>query len=425
MDFSKIGNLMYSWATDLFPLNRSITGDGTRETLKYIQKIVPGMTIHEVPSGTKSFDWTVPDEWSIESAYIEDVYGNRIVDFQLNNLHVVGYSEPIDAWMSLSELDKHLHSLPLQPDLIPYVTTYYESNWGFCIADRERKKLQPGEYHVVVRSRIESGFMTYGEYLIPGDTNEEILLSTYVCHPSLANNEISGPVVTVGLILWLQSLPRKFTYRVVFVPETIGAIYYLSIHLNRLKKLTRAGFVVTCVGDDRSYSFLPSRHGATLADKVARHVLEFSVDDYKEYSFLDRGSDERQYCSPGVDLPVASLMRSKYGEYPEYHTSADDLSLISPEGLQGGFRVIRDVIHIIENNSKIIAKMYCEPQMGKRGIENNKTNSIIGVKSADIMNVLAYADGTNDLVDIANTINVYAIDAINLVNELRRADLIY
>jgi aminopeptidase-like protein len=421
----EIGDLMYGWAEDLFPFNRSITGNGVRETLNYLKRLIPDLVIHEVPSGVKAFDWTVPEEWNIESAYIENHHGVRIVDFNNNNLHVVGYSIPIDAWMSLDELDLHLHSIPMQPDVIPYETSYYELGWGFCITDRQRKSLEPGVYHVVINSRLESGSMTYAECIIPGDTADEILLSTYVCHPSLANNEISGPVVSVGLIQWINTLrARKYTYRIVFVPETIGAIYYISKHLQHLKKVTQAGFVVTCVGDDRNYSFLPSRKGNTLSDRVARHVFDYSVKDYKEYSYLDRGSDERQYCSPGVDLPIASMMRSKYGTYPEYHTSADDLSMISAKGLYGGFRVIRDAIYILENNVTIRSKFPCEPQMCRRDIENNKIDSITGVKSSDIMNILAYADGTQDLIEIAETVGLYVVDLLDLVNQLRKYELV-
>jgi aminopeptidase-like protein len=407
MDFEmNIGKQMYGWVRDLFEVNRSITGEGVRETLGYLSNLIPNFEIHSIKSGSKVFDWTVPDEWSINSAYISDEAGNKILDFSENNLHVVGYSTPIDRWIDLEELKEHLHTLPGQPDAIPYVTSYYSKNWGFCMTHNKKCSLKRGKYKVCIDSKIYPGFLNYGELIIPGETSEEILISTYICHPSMANNELSGPVVSSALARWLQSLnQRKYTYRIIFIPETIGSISYLSKNIDRMKKSTIAGFVVTCVGDDLTYSFMPSRDGNTLADRAALHILKNNVKEFDRYSFLDRGSDERQYCSPGVDLPVCSIMRSKYGTYPEYHTSLDDLSFISPEGLEGGFTIIKKTIQALEVNNYYTSLSICEPQLGRRGLYPNISTKDTFAKTRTIMNLLAYADGKIDLIELANLID--------------------
>lgn len=400
------GREMYELATELFPICRSLTGDGVRQTLKILQRELPELRTYEVPSGTQCFDWTVPPEWNIDDAYVIDPDGKKIIDFKASNLHVVGYSTPIDTYLSLDELQEHLYSLPEHSGAIPYVTSYYKERWGFCLTHTQRLALQPGQYRAVIKSRLAPGALTYGELILEGEEKREIFLSTYICHPSLANNEISGPVVQVQLAKWLQSLPnRRYTYRIIFIPETIGSIVYLSRNASHLKAAMIAGFNLSCLGDDRSFSFLPSRKGTTLSDRMALHVLKAMAPDFIKYSFLTRGSDERQYCSPGIDLPVASIMRSMYGTYPEYHTSLDDLSLISPSGLFGGYSALHRSLFCLENIRTYQTTVLCEPQLGKRGLYPTLGTTAKALAVQAMMDLIAYSTGNEDLLTIAETIN--------------------
>ena len=419
------GQALLDFARQLFPICRSITGNGLRQTLAIIQERLPEMQIHEVASGTQAFDWIVPDEWNIRDAYLLDPEGRKIIDFQQNNLHVVNYSAPIDITLDLEQLQSHLHSLPDEPNAIPYVTSYYEKRWGFCLSDRQRSQLKPGNYRAVIDSSLEPGHLTYGELLIPGTKSEEIFLSTYVCHPSMANNELSGPTVATFLASWLQQwVERKYSYRIVFIPETIGSLVYLSRNLAVMQKRIQAGFNLTCLGDDRCYSYLPSRQEDSLADRVVQHVLCHTDPTYHRYSFLDRGSDERQYCSPGIDLPVASLMRSKYGSYPEYHTSLDNFEVVTAEGLLGGFTALRRCIEAIEGNERLKITVQGEPQLGRRGLYPTLSNKTSAASTRSLMHLLAYADGNRDLLDIAEKIATPIWELLPLVQTLKSHKLL-
>ncbi|MBD1381930.1 DUF4910 domain-containing protein [Bacillus sp. IB182487] len=417
------GEKMHQLMKKLYPICRSITGDGVRETLRIIQEVIP-LKINEVPSGTKVFDWEIPKEWNIRDAYILDEDGNRVVDFKKNNLHVISYSIPVDKVVTLEELQNHLYSLEDQPDAIPYITSYYKERWGFCISHNQRKKLKEGKYRVYIDSELKEGSLTYGELIIPGECEEEIFLSTYVCHPSMANNELSGPVLTTYLAKWIISRPRKYTLRIIFIPETIGSITYLSRNLAEMKKNIIAGYNISCVGDERGYSYLSSRDGNTLADRVAINILTFNKLDFITYSFLERGSDERQYCSPGIDLPVASIMRSKFGEYPEYHTSLDNLELVTAAGLQGSLDIYKQCIELIERNETYKVNCFGEPQLGKRGLYPTLSTKESGRIVRDMMNFLAYADGEKDLVEISQLIHVPVWELFPIIDKLYQNDLI-
>ncbi len=422
-----IGIAMYQLCEKLFPLCRSITGDGVRNTLAILKEVVAEIKIHEVPSGRKVFDWTVPKEWKIRDAWIKNSKGEKIIDFQKSNLHVMGYSTAINKKVSLDELKKYIYTQQDQPDAIPYVTSYYKERHGFCMSQNQLDSLPEDIYHMYIDSELFDGSLTYGELIIPGETDQEVLFSTYLCHPSMANNELSGPAVSVYLAKWLLNLPKQhYTYRFVYIPETIGSIAYLSQadHLSTMKKNTVAGWVISCVGDDRTYSYIASRYGNTLSDRITKNVLRFICPNYKSYSFLDRGSDERQYNAPGVDLPVCGICRSKYGEYPEYHTSKDNLELISPRGLMGAYDAICQCVQILEHNAKYKIQCLCEPQLGRRGLYPtiSQKGSYDEVKA--MVDFIAYADGTNDLIDVSEIINVPAIDLLPVIKKLKTSGLI-
>lgn len=423
-----IGTELHGWIRDLLPIPRSLTGEGVRATLQYLDDILGGACLQrtEVPSGTRVFDWEVPDEWHVREAYLVGPDGRKRCAFGANPLHLVGYSEPVRARMSLSSLQERLHSLPEMPNAIPYVTSYYRRTWGFCLSQGERDSLPDGDYDVVIDSVLQPGSLTYADYVLPGRSEEEVLLSSYVCHPAMANNELSGPVVTVAIMRWLKSLPnRRYTYRMVLGPETIGAIAYLSRNLAHMKQRLVAGFVLTCIGDDGPFSCVHSRYGDTLADRLVRSVLHhYYPTKSREHSFLERGSDERQYCSPGVDLPVVTLMRTKFGSYPEYHTSADDLSLVTPTALAASFNFVRMCIELLEINVRPEALVACEPQLGRRNLYASLSSKGSAALSRVYRDVLAYADGRNDIFEMAALLDRDPLQIFEAAALLREHELI-
>ena len=381
---------------------RSPTGKGTLDTLKFIKGIHPEMTIQSHASGSRVFDWEIPHEWNIQDAYIQHESGQRFAEFSKHPLHVLGYSIPCDRKLDKKKLLEHIHTQPDQPDFIPYVTSYYADRWGFCMSENEKNKLPEGRYRAVIRASKKPGVLNLGELILPGNTDEEIFFSTYVCHPAMANNELSGPLVATALATHIKEHhpgPR-YTYRFVFVPETIRAIAYLSDHLSHLKRHVKAGFVLSCLGDERAYSHIESRLGNSLADTALAAAL-LGKKNKTTYSFLERGSDERQYCSPGVDLPVCTFCRSKYGEFPEYHTSADDLSFVTPRGLEGSLGVLKTLVDAFEIGPSPRATTPCEPQLGKRNLYPTISQKHSADHLRTRMDVLAYADGHHTPFDLA------------------------
>ena len=427
MGISK-GEEIYNLVKELFPICRSLSGDGVRESLQilsdYMEKDGIKLEQKEVPTGTEVFDWTVPKEWKIREAYIEDKNGTKIIDMKENNLHVMGYSTPVDNWVSLEELKKVVYTQSNQPDVIPYVTSYYNERYGFCMSQNQLDALEDGEYHIYIDSELFEGSLTYGEVVIPGESEQEILLTSYICHPSMANNECSGPALLAELMRYVKKMPcRKYTYRFVLNPETIGSLVYISKNLEHLKKHVVAGIVLSCVGDDRAYSIVHSRYADTLADKSLECILKRKK-HFEEYSFLKRGSDERQYNAPGIELPVVGYCRSKYGTYPEYHTSADDMGMVSPSGFQGSYNALTQWMECMEYNGYYKMKVLGEPQLGKRGLYptvSQKTN-YGGVMT--MMHFITYCDGRNDLFDIANIIDVDPYKLLPIAKKLIENDLL-
>ena len=397
----------------LFPICRSITGNGVRKTLSEIKKNFPKLKIFQQASQTKVFDWKVPPEWNIKNAYVIDKYGDKIIDFKLNNLHIINYSIPINKYVLKKEFFKHLYSLPRQPEAIPYLTSYYKKYWGFCVTHKQKlsfdKKYQKNDrFKVVINTSLNiKGNLTFGELILKGKTKQEILISTYICHPSMANNELSGPVVSMSLInYFFKKKNLKKTIRFLFIPETIGSITYLSKNLNYLKKNVVGGFNLSCIGDDRAYSCMTTKYGNTLSDKVIISAYKKLKIKFKKFSFLDRGSDERQYNSPGIDLPIASIFRTKYGDYPEYHTSLDNFDVVSIKGLTGGFKVAKTAVNLLLDMVIPKTSILCEPHMSKRGLYPSLSTKNANKTVRNYMNFIQYADGKNDLDQISKIINL-------------------
>jgi len=395
------GEEMYRLIEELYPICRSITGDGLRATLRRIQQEIP-IAIHEVPTGTPVFDWTVHREWNIRDAYVKHAAGERVVDFRRSNLHVVNYSVPIRARMPLAELKEHLQALPDRPDWIPYRTSYYKETWGFCLSQRMLDALPEGEYEVLIDSSLEDGHLSYGEYLLPGESLDEVLISCHSCHPSLCNDNLSGIAVAVSLAQELAERPRRYSYRFLFIPGTIGAITWLSQNEDAISRI-RHGLVLAGVGDPGRFSYKKSRCGNAEVDRAAAHVLEKSGQPFEIAEFSPYGYDERQYCSPGINLAVGRFSRSPHGTFPEYHTSADNLDFVGPSALAQSLAMCRKVFGVLENN-----KTYqnqnpeCEPQLGKRGLYRaigGQTDA--GAREMAMLWVLNLSDGTHSLLDIA------------------------
>jgi aminopeptidase-like protein len=401
LDLNEIGQEMYQLMTRLYPICRSITGDGFRASVRLLQQHIP-LEIHEVPSGTPVFDWTVPKEWNIRDAYVKNAGGEKVIDFQQSNLHVVNYSIPIHQKMSLAELRDHLFSIPDQPEWIPYRTSYYKENWGFCLSHRQLQSLEEGEYEVYIDASLEAGHLTYGEYYLPGQTGDEVLISCHSCHPSLCNDNLSGMALATFLAKSLGQLSLRYSYRFLFIPGAIGAITWLCLNETQVNRI-KHGLVVACVGDPGKSTYKKSRQGEAEIDRAARHVLKHSGQDYEIVDFSPYGYDERQYCSPGFNLSVGSLTRTPHGRYPEYHTSADNLDLVQPAYLADSLAKYLAVVNVLENNQKYLnTNPKCEPQLGKRGLYG----ALGGQKEAKINElamlwVLNLADGRHSLLDIA------------------------
>jgi aminopeptidase-like protein len=388
----------------LWPLLRSITGEGLRTSLEILAEVVPLERI-EVPSGTQVFDWSIPPEWRVRAAYVVAPNGERILDVADHTLHLLNYSTQFRGKLSRSELDEHLYSLPEQPQAIPYVRSYYEPRWGFCLPHEQRMALPDGDFEVVVDTEHFDGALSIGEVILPGDERDEVLLSTNLCHPSLANNELSGPLVAAYLYRRLAALPhRRYTYRFVFLPETIGSLAYLSLRGDHLRERVVAGYVITCVGLDTQCVYKRSRRGDSLADRVALHALAERGQPFTDLHFFpDDGSDERQYCSPGFDLPLGSLMRGMYASYPEYHTSLDNKALISFPALQETIDIYEQVLRVLEANRHYRRVLpQGEPNLGRRGLYPTLAIRYSNEPRSALLWLLNYADGKNDLLTIAS-----------------------
>jgi aminopeptidase-like protein len=391
---------MYELIRRLFSICRSITGDGVRETLRIVGELIP-LTVHEVASGTQAFDWTVPKEWNIRDAYIKDAQGNRVVDFRANNLHVVSYSAPVHETMRLSELRPHLHSLPEQPQLIPYRTSYYEENWGFCLSHQQRESLPEGDYEVLIDSTLSDGNLTYGECLLSGASDDEVLIYTHTCHPSLANDNLTGIAVSTFLARLLAPVERRYSYRFVFAPGTIGSLVWLSRNQHRLSRIRHA-LVAVSLGDSGCLRYKRSRNGDAEIDHAVQHALKHSAAEHELEEFSPYGYDERQFGSPGINLPVGRLSRSANGGYPEYHTSADNLALVQPDSLSASLSACADIVEILEHNSRYLnTTPFGEPQLGRRGLFRKTGGGLVPEREMAMLWTLNLSDGTHSLLDIA------------------------
>ena len=405
LDLDALGEEMHGFIGRLYPICRSITGQGVRDTLAIATEIAP-LTVHEVPSGTPVFDWTVPDEWNVREAWVKDPSGRKVVDFADHSLHLLNYSVPFAGKVSRAELEQHLHSLPGQPDLIPYRTSYYQPAWGFCLSHRLREALPDGEYEVLIDSSLEPGSLTYGELVLPGRSEREVLVSCHVCHPSLANDNLSGLAVCLCLARELASLARRYTYRFLFIPGTIGSITWLALHRDQAARIAH-GLVAANLGDPGGFTYKRSRRGDAEIDRAVPLALAGAGLGLSQLDFVPFGYDERQYCSPGFDLPVGSLTRTPWGRYPEYHTSADDLGLVRPASLAGSLAAYLEVVAVLEGNRRYRnLSPFCEPQLGRRGLYGSVGGASAKERELALLWVLnqfdgGQSDGERSLLDVA------------------------
>jgi aminopeptidase-like protein len=402
IDKNDVGKEMYGLIEELHPICRSITGNGARRSLDILKKHIP-LTIQEIPTGTQVFDWTVPKEWNIKDACIKNSKGDKVIDFQDSNLHVVNYSVPTRKKMTLAELKDHLHTIPEHPDWIPYRTSYYKETWGFCLSHNQFLKLEDDDYEVLIDSSLKDGHLTYGEYYLNGRYGDEILISCHICHPSLCNDNLSGIAVSTFLAKYLSPLSLKFSYRFLFIPGTIGSITWLSLSESSVSKI-KHGLVLACVGDSGRYTYKKSRLGNAEIDRIVMNILKHSGEENKAIDFSPYGYDERQYCSPGFNLPVGCFMRTPYGEYPEYHTSADNLDFVQPGYLSASFSMLLSILSVIESNDRYLSlNSKCEPQLGRRGLYDHLGGRADSkARQLAMLWVLNLSDGNHTLLDISD-----------------------
>lgn len=405
-DRAGIGSELHRFIAHLYPTCRSITGEGLRETLRAVGRLVP-LTLREVPTGTQVFDWTVPKEWNIRDAYVKNSRGERVIDFQSLNLHVVNYSVPVRQKMQLAELKTHLFTLSEHPDWIPYRTSYYKEDWGFCVSQRQLELLPEDEYEVMIDSTLQTGHLTYGECLLQGELPDEVIVSTHCCHPSMCNDNLSGIAVAAFLAKHLSSLPRRYSYRFLFIPGTIGAITWLALNEVKIPRI-RHGLVLTGLGDSGKLHYKRSRRGDAEIDRAAAHVMRHAPYDHHLLDFSPYGYDERQFCSPGINLAVGRLSRSPHGTFPEYHTSADNLAFVHPEKLKESFDACVQILRLLERNGTFLnLNSKCEPQLGRRGLYGMVGGGPdSGVRELAMLWVLNLSDGNHSLLDIAERSNI-------------------
>jgi aminopeptidase-like protein len=421
---NEIAAQLYALVERLYPICRSITGDGVRQTLSIVSEYIP-LHVHEIATGTQVFDWTVPKEWNIRDAYIKNSKGERVIDFQKSNLHVLNYSVPIHKKLQLTELTDHLYTLPEHPDWTPYRTSYYNETWGLCLSHNEMLALQEGEYEVLIDSTLEDGSLTYGECYLHGQTEEEILISTHICHPSLCNDNLSGIAVVALLARYLSKTSLRYSYRFIFTPGTIGSIAWLSVNQSRLPAI-KYGLVVALVGDPGDLTYKRSRQGNAEIDRAVLHTLRHSVANFEILDFSPFGYAERQFCSPGIDLPVGRLTRTPENCYPEYHTSADNLELVRAHCLAESFFTTLSVLNLLESNARYVStNPKCEPQLGKRGLYRAIGNDPSkGDKERAMLWVLNLSDGNHSLLDIAERSNLPFSSLAAAADLLLRHDLL-